>query len=469
VGDLDGDGWAKPVCDTPVGGIAVTDTNTTNATEPPNPLPVPGRRRRRILLAGAFGLTLAILAVSGYLVLTVTGHPVRTAPLVLDQPESVFWGQTVDRPIEVAANNITIRDVTIRAGGRAAVVIRPGVTGTLLEETTIQCTSAGTDGIVPGGYSALRVRVNGCRQAFGQHEGNLATIVDSERDGRPYPGGVPASPTGPVGPTPDPAAAEQMANEPVYAPAQTPPTPITYWPSAANTGVPPGTTLRNSGSLSLRTAGQVVSGLNIVGCVTVAAANVQILRSRITCNSPTYSIRTLTGASNLLVQDVEINGMGQNSASVCCGDYTLNRVNIYNMIDGPRLSSNTRVTNSYIHSLARVASSHNDVLQSTGGSNIVIRHNTLLSYNPTTNDPFNSCLTIGSETAPTLTNLTYEDNYCNGGNYSIGISPRLVGSNIVFRNNKFGRDYRYGVVSGRDRAGVSWQATNVYFDNGRPV
>lgn len=445
----------------------MTDTNAAKSTEPPDSVPVAGRPRRRTLLAGAFGLTLAVLATSGYLVLTLTGQPVRTAPLVLDEAGTVFWGQTVNRPIEVAANSITIRRVTVRAGGPAAITIRPGVVGTLVEDSTIQCVSSGTDGVGPGGYSALRVRVKGCREAFRQAEDNPATIVDSEQDGRPYPGGVPASPIGPI---PDPAAAAQMANEPVYAPAQTPPTPITYWPSAANTGVPAGTTLRNSGSLSLRTAGQVVTGLNIVGCITVAAANVQILRSKITCSSTTYSIRTLAGTTNLLIQDVEINGMGTNSASICCGDYTLNRANVYNMIDGPRLSTNTRVTNSYIHSLARVPNSHNDILQSTGGNNVLIRHNTLLSYNPVTNDPFNSCLTIGSETAPSLTNLTYEDNYCNGGNYSIGISPRLVGSNIVFRNNKYGRNYRYGVVSGWNRAGVTWvRATNVYFDNGQPV
>ncbi|MFY1672953.1 hypothetical protein ACN27G_23825 [Plantactinospora sp. WMMB334] len=449
----------------------MTDTNATPPTEPADLDRVSerGRReriRRRATVAGIFGLTAALLAASGYLVLTVAGQPVRAAPLVLDQPATVLWGQTVNRPIEVAADNVTIRRVKIRTGGSAAIVIRVGVTGTLIEETEIRCTSARTDGVTPGGYSALRVRVNGCRQAFRQTDDNPATIVDSHQDGRPYRGGAPSSP-GPI-PNPDPDSA--MADEPPYAPAGAPPTPITYWPSAATTGVPAGTALRNSGSLSLRKAGQVVSGLNIVGCVTVAAANVQILRSKITCNSTTYSIRTLSGTSNLLIQDVEINGMGRNSASICCSDYTLRRANIYNMIDGPRLSSNTRVYDSYIHSLNRVAGSHNDILQSTGGNNILVQHNTLLSYKPETGDPFNSCLTIGSETAPSLTNLTYQDNYCNGGNYSIGISPRLVGSNILFRNNKYGRDYRYGVASGWNRAGVTWErATNVYFDNGQPV
>lgn len=445
----------------------MTDTNATPLTEPPDLARQPGRSRRRTLLVGVFSVTAAVLAASGYLVFTTAGRPVLAAPLVLDQPAGVLWGQTVNRPIEVAADNVTIRRVKVRTGGAAAILVRAGVTGTLIEDTEIECTSAGTDGVAPGGYSALRVRVNGCREAFRQTDRAPATIVESEQDGKPYLGGGPSS--SPDGPAPPPAPGE-MADEPPYAPAAAPPTPITYWPGPANTGVPAGTALRNSGSLSLRTAGQVVTGLNIVGCVNVAAANVQILRSKITCDSPTYAIRTLAGTTNLLIQDVEINGMAKNSASICCSDYTLRRAKVYNMIDGPRLASNTRIFDSYLHSLARIAGSHNDVLQSTGGNNIIVRHNTLLSYNPATKDPFNSCLTIGSETAPSLTNLTFEDNYCNGGNYSIGISPRLVGSNIVFRNNKYGRDYRYGVVSGWNRPGVTWdRPTNVYFDNGRPV
>ncbi|MEQ4301355.1 hypothetical protein ABNF97_08180 [Plantactinospora sp. B6F1] len=446
----------------------MTDSNAGPPIEPASLVRDPHRRRRRATIVGTFGVTAALLAASGYLLLNVAGQPVRATPMVLDQPASVLYGQTVNRPIEVAADNITIRRVKVRTGGAAAIVIRSGVLGTLIEDTEIRCASARTDGVVPGGYSALRVRVKGCREAFRHTDDNPATIVESSQDGKPYRAPVPSSPTAPI-PPPDPDS-RAMAERPPYAPASAPPTPITYWPGPGNTGVPAGTALRSSGALSLRKAGQVVTGLNIVGCVTVAAANVKILKSRITCNSPTYSIRTLAGTTNLLIEDVEINGMATNSASICCADYTLRRGNVYNMIDGPRLASNTRIFDSYLHSLARVAGSHNDILQSTGGNNIIVRHNTLLSYNPVTRDPFNSCLTIGSETAPSLTNLTFEDNYCNGGNYSIGISPRLVGSNILFRNNKYGRDYRYGVVSGWNRPGVTWERpTNVYFDNGQPV
>lgn len=247
------------------------------------------------------------------------------------------------------------------------------------------------------------------------------------------------------------------------------PTPITYWPSAANTGVPPGTVLRASGSLTLRTSGQVVSGLDITGCVTVGAANVRIIRSRIRCNNNSYAIRTENTARNLVVEDVEINGLGRVAASVCCTNYTLRRVNIHNSIDGPRLSNNTTVVDSYIHSLARVPDSHNDTLQSTGGSAILVQRNTLLPFNAATNDPSNACLMVGSETAPSLQNLLMVDNYCNGGNWSIGIRSDMVASQVVFRNNKFGRNFRYGVVARPRHPGVTWESNNVFFDDGTPV
>jgi hypothetical protein len=248
-----------------------------------------------------------------------------------------------------------------------------------------------------------------------------------------------------------------------------PPTPIGYWPSAATTGVPAGTTLRNSGALSLRTDNQLVTGLNITGCVNVYARNVRITKSKISCGSPAYAIRTMSTAVNLVVEDVEIDGLGRNGVTICCGNYTLRRVNMHGMTDGPRLGTNTTVVDSYIHGLARLPDTHNDALQITGGVGIVVRRNTLQVYDAATNDPLNACLMLGSETAPETRNLLFENNYCDGGNWSIGVRTDLVGANIAFRANKFGRNYRYGIISRPRQAGITWENTNVWFDNGLPV
>ena len=242
----------------------------------------------------------------------------------------------------------------------------------------------------------------------------------------------------------------------------------TSFPTTDTTGVPAGTSLRRTGSLTLSTDGQVLSGLDIRGCVTVTARDVTIRKSRITCASR-FSIRTI-GAENLLVEDVEIDGSGVNTAAVCCSDYTLRRVEIRNIIDGPRLGDRTTVEASWIHHLVRVDGSHNDTLQTTGGSDITIRGNRLEAYNPTTDDPFNACLMIGSTTSPVVADLTYEQNYCNGGNYSIGIRPDLAADNVRLRANAYGRDHRYGVVARQDRPGGLWDgSTNIWAAPRLPV
>ncbi|WP_329103837.1 hypothetical protein OG792_27955 [Micromonospora sp. NBC_01699] len=427
--------------------------------EPPEP--APRSVRRGPLLVIVIGICLAVIIGTGYLIVTLVG-PGRDGPLVLDQPNTVLWGQTISRPIEIAADHVTLRRVTIQAGGSAAIRIRDGVRNTVIEDTRIDCAEDRTDGIVPGGYSALRVRVDGCRDPFQQRADAPATIVDSTVNGRPFNRG---RATG--GATPSPMDFGTRAPAANVAGA---PTPMSYWPGPGNTGVPAGTALRPSGSLDLREPGVVVSNLDITGCVTVRAKNVTIRNSRITCDSATFSIRTYDSATDLLVENVEINGMGKNSAAVCCANYTLRRVNIHHVVDGPRLSANTTVVDSWIHDLSRIPDSHNDTLQTTGGNNIVVRHNRLEPHDPDTRDPSNACLMIGSTTSDSVDNLLVEENYCNGGNYSIGVRDDLVGSNIVIRGNRFGRDFRYGVIARADQAGITWdRGSNVWFDSGQPV
>ncbi|MGW4465299.1 hypothetical protein [Micromonospora sp. NPDC004704] len=426
--------------------------------------PAPRSPRRGPLLVVVIGICLAVVIGTGYLIVTLAG-PGRDGPLVLDQPNTVLWGQTINRPVEIAADHVTLRRITIRAGGAAAVRIRDGVRNTVIEDTRIDCADNRTDGIVPGGYSAVRVRVDGCRQAFEQRADAPATILDSTANGRPFareerkPATVAPSPMD--FDTDPPAAGESVTGAP---------TPMSYWPGPDTTGVPAGTVLRPSSSLDLREPGVVISNLDITGCVTVRARNVTIRNSRITCDSSTFSIRTYDTASDLVVENVEINGMGKNSAAVCCANYTLRRVNIHHVIDGPRLSANTAIIDSWIHDLSRVPDSHNDTLQTTGGSNIVVRHNRLEPHDPNTKDPSNACIMIGSTTSDSVNNLLVEENYCNGGNYSIGVRDDLVGSNIVIRGNRFGRDFRFGVIARSDQAGITWdRGSNVWFDSGQPV
>lgn len=243
----------------------------------------------------------------------------------------------------------------------------------------------------------------------------------------------------------------------------------TSWPDEATTGVPAGTTLTKAESLDLTTDGEVVSGLDIEGCVDVHAKNVTIRQSRITCDRKTWAVRTFDTTSGLVIEDVEIDGSGVNSTAVCCDNYTLRRVDIHNVIDGPRLGNNVAVVDSWVHDLSRTDDSHNDALQTTGGTAIVVKHNRLEPFNPAAKDPLNACLMVGSTTGPEVRDLTFEDNFCNGGNYSIGIRDDLKAHNVVFRRNTYGRDFRYGVVAHPDAPGVTWEPTNIWADTRKPV
>lgn len=236
------------------------------------------------------------------------------------------------------------------------------------------------------------------------------------------------------------------------------------FPSAATTGVPAGTPLRTvTGDVVVTQPGTVLDGLDVVGCLTVKAADVVVRRTRIRCTSPHYAIRVRDGGRNLLVQDSEIDGRGVVGVAVCCVDYTLHRVDIHSVIDGPRLGSRTTVLRSWIHDLARAPGSHNDALQSTGASDVLVRGNTLQAWSAKTQDPFNAALMLGTETSPSTTRMVVEDNYMDGGNYTVNIRKDGNYDGVVLRRNVFGRNHRYGPVLGVG-PGISWSRDNVYGD-----
>ncbi|MDG4833139.1 hypothetical protein O7627_28090 [Solwaraspora sp. WMMD1047] len=386
---------------------------------------------------------------------------------------TVLDGRHVNGYIHIKANNVTVRNLTVRYHGDYSIRVFDGFSGALIENTRIYCTAAKTNGIVFGNYTARGVHLFGCVKGFIYSDEAPATIVGSSWNGRP----VTFRPPVAEAPADEREAEPEPEAEPV-AEADAPPAGSATdvdasavpsgFPGPGNTGVPAGTRLRAAGSVNVTTDGQVLDGLDINGCVLVSAANVVIRNTRIRCGV-TYGIRTLN-ARNLLVEDSEVDGMGRIQVAVCCGDYTLRRVEITNAIDGPRLGTNTVVEDSWIHHLKRLPGSHNDTLQTTGASNIVVRGNTLESYNPATRDPMNACLMIGSTTGPIVSNLLFERNYCNGGNYSIGIRTDLNAAGIRIRGNVFGRDHRYGVVARVTQSGITWdKPTNVYADSLQPV
>lgn len=279
----------------------------------------------------------------------------------------------------------------------------------------------------------------------------------------------------PSEPTPDPdPPVDPPAPEPEPEPTPEPPPPSdddTHpgggWPSPATTGVPVGTTLTDSGSLVITTPGAVIDALHVRGTVKVQADNVTIRRSIID-STGTYPVQLMGDAKGLVIEDSEIDGGGKASAAILKRGYTLRRVEIRNVKDGPRIEGDdVTIEDCLIWKLTRVEGGHHDTIQIRKGIGITIRHNTLLPYRADTDDPMNAAIQIGSALGDVpISGLVVEGNYMDGGNYTINGGSSWV-TEAVYRGNTFGEHFRYGVkksVAGGSR----WDGSN-RMANGTPV
>lgn len=251
----------------------------------------------------------------------------------------------------------------------------------------------------------------------------------------------------------------------------------TRFPDETTTGVPADVRLEDSDSITVTEDGAVLDGLDIDGNVVVEADDVTIRRSRIR-GAGDYAITMGSDSENLLVEDVEIVGDEIRSAAVCCSDYTLRRVNIHRVNEGPRVGGDVTIEDSYIHHLRRCTEDdfypdyddgcHIDALQSTGGSDIVIRGNNLQAYNPDTDDFMNAAFQFGEEQND-LRDVLFEGNLLNGGSYTVnGGGGGSRGGEVTFRDNRFGPDSRYGAATLLGKR-VSFDDSNVWDDTGEPV
>lgn len=239
------------------------------------------------------------------------------------------------------------------------------------------------------------------------------------------------------------------------------------FPDETTTGVPDGVVLKPSGSLRITKNGTVVDGLEVRGTITVQADNVIIRNTRV-LNTGTFAIR-VDGGRNLLVEDSEIDGQGRGDAAVAFSRYTLRRVHIYNVTEGPRIAgSDVTIEDSYIHQLVQRPGDHTDAVQMVSGKNALIRGNRIDSYNPAAGSLGNAAFMFGEDMGK-VTNCRVEGNYFNGGNYTInGGGAGTKGAGCTFRDNALGRDHRYGPAANLG-PNVNWDASNTWADTGDPV
>ncbi len=197
----------------------------------------------------------------------------------------------------------------------------------------------------------------------------------------------------------------------------------------------PGIARTTTGSFATSAPGQVIQNLDVNGRITVNHDNVTIRNVRF--RSAGQAINNL-GHTGLLVEDCEIDGSGAPDASSAIGEhnYTMRRCNIHHVGEGPRINGNVVLEDNYLHDFLNFIAqgAHQDCIQITSGSNIVIRHNTCMIQV----DGANAAIMTGSYAG---SDVLIERNLLAGGGFTVYCGAHIGYTNVRLLNNHFSTVY----------------------------
>jgi hypothetical protein len=239
------------------------------------------------------------------------------------------------------------------------------------------------------------------------------------------------------------------------------------FPDETNTGVPAGTRLTTvSGDQHLNQAGRVYSGLNINGCVLVEADNVTLQNSRINAaDCPHYVIRTFTPrqVTGFVLKNSEIDFGGQwDTKGIAFENFTVDGVYFHDGADCVHFSDGVVMRNSYCVIPAHNGPEHLDGVQTDGGNNALIEHNTIVNRNGQT-----AAILIDSDLGSSSGNRIV-NNLLDGGGWTVYCDARSTGkATSVLKDNRIGRSGRYGPLAYCES--VPTNTGNVWDDTGAPL
>ncbi|WP_167288665.1 hypothetical protein [Nocardioides seonyuensis] len=430
--------------------------------------------------------------------------------VTITQDGTVLDGAVVNGSISIQADNVTIKDTTVRYSGYHSIRVFPGAEGTEVLRTTIECGSERTNGLVFGNYVAEEVRANGCRNAFLSDAANPAEVVASWVDGEPFE--QPAAPDSPpvvaaeepsatatptptpgVSATPSSAASETPAPGPTNeapAPTVSPPTaPLARptvrrtWPTPGNTG-PRRAAKRTTNDLSSRKPGQVISRVTVNGRLTIRHDDVTV--RDVTINGDTtYMLHVEEKADgtcprNVRVKYTEIDGSDAAEDDIPiyleCGA-VFDRGHVHHVGRTSRLTDNGTVKNSYVISNRTGDSgAHRGAVGTNGGSNNKIINNVLICEG----SGCSAAIPMYGDFAPVKNMLVKRNLMATTGSYcayggSVSSKDYPDGSRVRFIDNHFSTRFfktcgRYGTVASFDNGvrGNVWSG-NVWHESGKPV
>ena len=236
------------------------------------------------------------------------------------------------------------------------------------------------------------------------------------------------------------------------------------YPDASNTGVPPGTVLTPSRSLTVTTAGAIIDALDISGTLTIKAPNVTVRRTRIRASSGGFIVTPeYTG---FVLEDSEIDCLDNSGNGVILQkDAIIRRVNIHSCENGLHVNGPGQLLDSYIHDLWTGEGDHSDGLQfDARANNVIVRGNTI--------DPNGNTsaiiMYVGSGTTQNH-HVWIENNRLIGGSGSFTLyTPRYPGGSDIYINNNRFMPATFGIL-GSPLTYVTEFYGNVRDDNGNPL
>lgn len=377
----------------------------------------------------------------------------------------VLFGVAAAGPKQPAVNTTATPAVaascTTDAGGYCTVPHDLGAVPTTVLLTPVIATGATPYALsaVAGQFTATTVKVRAVRVSNG------AALAGTAINFSMLVLGVTPPVTSPPDPTTSPATTTPATST---SPTTTPPP--SDFPTAATTGVPAGTVLTVvTGDQTITTAGTVIDGKDIRGCVLVRAPRVVIKNSKVACTS-FYSVDSygysVTGVNDwLTIQDSEIHCNISNGTGVGELHVVVRRVNIHGCENGFDADSDFDIQDSYIHDLYQSSVAHTDGLQSAVGSNLLINHNTWYA-----NDGTSAININNSASGPTSTNTTVSNNLLAGGAFSLycPIPPTV---NFRVTGNHFSTVFYPTVGAFGPWTDCEGETTsgNVYHESGQPL
>lgn len=226
------------------------------------------------------------------------------------------------------------------------------------------------------------------------------------------------------------------------------------FPNASNTGVPVGTVLTASGSITTTSNGQIIQDRLVTGGIQVNHNNVTIRRCRViqtSFNGIQVGAPDENFGGGCIIEDCEVDGQDNH---LCIGTWTpqslaaveIRRCNLHHAENCVGIAGPMVLEDCYMHTMTSDAvDPHYDNIECNGGSNILIQHNNVINdYNQTAACMLNNF--FGG-----LSNITVNNNRFEGGGYTLycdnSFSGGTVqGSTIFITNNRFIRGF-WGYMS----------------------